>query len=370
MKKIIIKKRIDTIIFLVSVLALVSLAAPQRGRMIDSRDGKEYATVKIGGLVWMAENLNYETECSDCYDGESTNCEEYGRLYTWEDAMAACPEGWRLPTEKEFGILIGYYSDDEDVRLVSYVRREAKAVNMIKDGADDSGFAVLLAGQGGGGWYEGKGESAYFWSSSEGMGSVRILSVRYIYDHAYLNLASKNNGFSVRCLKNLLHKGTMTDSRDGKKYATTKIGTQVWMAENLNYETEYSLCFANEPTNCEKYGRLYTWEAAMAACPEGWHLPSKAEFGTLLEEVDRRRDALLKTGSDDYGFSAIVGVGSYSEWGSSYAVSYHSAFYWSSTESFGGQRANVIELANNPFWPYSAKSKFKGYSVRCLKDSP
>lgn len=181
---------------------------------------------------------------------------------------------------------------------------------------------------------------------------------------------------------------------DGNKYPTTEIGLQIWMAKNLNVNVEGSWCYDNDPANCEKYGRLYTWDAAMKACPSGWHLPSKEEFEAFLEAVKLRteqivtqkklnaeplkngedmfynhlRDASWNDGFDSFGFSALPahGLGSY-------------AYYWSSTEdmeeayegfflisrvvayklSIGGDRARVESSGN---------TEDKGFSVRCVKD--
>ena len=85
---------------------------PDAGTVKDLRDGQTYATVTIGGRVWMAENLNYETETSVVfpeYNGKSH--EKYGRLYAWEDAIDACPRDWRLPGEDDWNDLVAAAGD-------------------------------------------------------------------------------------------------------------------------------------------------------------------------------------------------------------------------------------------------------------------
>jgi len=71
-------------------------------------------------------------------------------------------------------------------------------------------------------------------------------------------------------------------SYGGKTYKTLVIGSQTWIAENLNFDASGSRCYDDEFRNCYKYGRLYNWETAKKVCPAGWHLPTNAEWSELV----------------------------------------------------------------------------------------
>ncbi|MCL1957742.1 MAG: hypothetical protein FWF63_10490 [Fibromonadales bacterium] len=296
-----------------------------KGEFTDARDGKTYKYVTIGTQNWMADNLNYKMEGSSCYEDDPANCEKYGRLYYWDAALEACPSGWYLPDETEWQALV----DAVGIPAIAGERLSTTSGWKYHNGTDEYGFSALPGGFNENGLYStkyakreymGLGEAGYWWNNREYSLECSFLS--YITNAETLAISGSTPNYyswlssvipyymqSIRCIQGVLPPkpaivlpppvdqsafGTLTDSRDGKKYKTVKIGIQTWMAENLNYDTgsKNSRCYDNKEANCNKCGRLYTWEGAMGswdgdrACPNGWHLPSSSEWDKLLHYAD------------------------------------------------------------------------------------
>ena len=135
--------------------------------------------------------------------------------------------------------------------------------------------------------------------------------------------------------------GTFTDSRDGNVYKTIKIGNQVWMAENLNYDAgEGCVDFDTDTGYNEKNGKHYYWETAKKIAPKGWHLPTKAEFETLLNNLGTAYPyhTLIEGGIS--GFSA-----SEDRWHSGRMIGDYKSFWSSSKED--SARVWILSLTTN-----------------------
>ncbi len=180
------------------------------------------------------------------------------------------------------------------------------------------------------------------------------------------------------------------DERDGKRYVYVTIGTQTWMAENLNYEASGSKCYSDSSANCDTYGRLYNWATAMnnsasstavpsgvrGVCPENWHLPSDAEWDALMTAVGGSSTAGTKlkaktgwnsggNGEDDYDFSALPG--GLVRPGSIFDKVGGSGYWWSSTE-YNSTNAYDRDMGYSSYVNRFNDDKGYLFSVRCLKD--
>lgn len=193
--------------------------------------------------------------------------------------------------------------------------------------------------------------------------------------------------------------GAVMDSRDGQIYRTVQIGSQTWMAQNLNYAgsgTVLGACYDNSPQNCAMYGRMYDWVTAMdipasfnstfwsgsdllhrGICPDGWHVPSDGEWTTMQNVVDAtNRTAATKlkstngwisnTGTDTYGFRALPGgdvLGTYFDGVGNYGM------WWTSTENVATNAwIRNLDNVNTGVNRTYDDVKVSGYSLRCTKD--
>jgi uncharacterized protein (TIGR02145 family) len=159
-------------------------------------------------------------------------------------------------------------------------------------------------------------------------------------------------------------KGKFIDARDDKTYEYVTIGSQTWMAKNLNYDMNGSVC--KDPANCNTYGRLYNWATAKTACPSKWHLPTRDEWNVLSNYVTGRSDknpsvegmhlgATSWGGLDTYGFAASP------DW------------WWSASEYLNDHPYGRIahhDYNGAEIWHiwYGGISKDELCSVRCVKD--
>jgi uncharacterized protein (TIGR02145 family) len=466
--------------------------------------GRNYPVVQIGNQWWMTENLGLHTgEGCWAYKNEEDYVTKYGRLYKWEIAMNACPDGWYLPTYNDWEQLAQYVSDslgpfendfgewqDLGVHLKSTNGWEWEEYNL--NGSDDFGFSALPGGM------RSQGTSffnlnfyGFWWTSTEDSPFHAWLKALNSYEHSFMeeNFYEKEAGLSIRCVryqnqtipvvstndmigtgKNRavirslvisegnteitekgvcynflgnptvydsrtinkedtfafmdtimgltpdttyfvrtyatnssgtaygdekvfktkdpgLETGRFADKRDSKNYKWVQIGEQTWMAENLAYETDDSrLVFDNE-YNFASGGRYYTWEAALNACPEGWRLPSNADweqlanyisdtFGPYRQEGTYWNDVAkhLKStwgwmeegnGSDDFGFSALP-LSSCTEYGCENQWLGKGGGWWCLDANASSAWSRGMNSDKNRLWKGLAEKNNRS-NIRCIK---
>ena len=418
----------------------------------DLRDGQVYKTVTMGRQVWMAENLNYAylrptaslDSTSICPCNIADSCARYGRYYTYEATLdrysvfgkgktgydyidydtrfpagfvrGICPKGWHVPTIREIS------------RLINFVGREAGRLlsKETSNATDDYGFTLHTSGR-----IEfprkpviSDSYTAFFWLAQD-VGDVWTIEDKDVgKGKVSMGMSSSyktDNFFTLRCLMDpvvadtadfvdasTVVRDSMMDLRDGQVYPTVEIGTQKWLAKNLNYAygddaDSLNFCYGNDADSCAKYGRMYTWAAAMdsvalfsdggkgcgaggtckadgskivrGVCPEGWHLPSIEEWRTfnyaLGHDFLAVKDTTWKgrynfdpSGSDTYGFSALpggtksgkkfYGGGSYTSW-------------WAAEED-GPYSANTWYIESSQMMVQTEPKYDVAHYVRCIED--
>ena len=371
--------------------------------------------VKIGTQEWMTRNLNIPMDRTRCYEDDESNCDERGRLYTWAQAMGIdqkydtqelgflitpyrgiCPEGTHLPTREEWMTLEEYLKDHPE--YTTYF------TNQI------GGFY----------WYEGYYKNGdyetLFWSASE----YDVSGTTYKFEYAWLWAFRKNGSIdknnahkivaaNVRCLKGdggvLVIPSSSSEAESSSSESepsssdtessssnsvydpdleTVKIGDQVWTTRNLNIPMDGARCFDDDPANCEKKGRLYTWSMAMQVdakydaeqlgeivlpyrgiCPEGSHLPTREEWKKLSEYLRQHPEYT------DYFINQIGGFYWYEGY---YKNGDYETLFWSASEYDVSGTTYEFEFAwlwafrNNGTIDNDNSHKITAASVRCIID--
>lgn len=201
-----------------------------------------------------------------------------------------------------------------------------------------------------------------------------------------LTKPKKDNQFinSEETAQSNANSGTFTDNRDGQAYQWVRLkDSKKWMAQNVNYEMDGTWCYDEASTNCEKYGRLYTWQAANNACPKGWRLPSDEEWWSMAsyygkaynsyagqEKIEGKDDGevaykVLMEGGET-GFSALLGGSHSSDEGFDYLGSL--GCYWTSSEHNASNALGYYFYIHSRGLARDSYNKGLSYSCRCLQD--
>lgn len=368
------------------------------------------------------------------YDNNPQNGATYGKLYNWyaiTDPRGIGPENWRVPSNddwKKLEVSLGMSQLEVEKKewrgagTGNKLRQQGSKLWLAPNaGANNqSGFSALPGGyRQPGGVFETKGVYGSWWTSTaydDQLAYYRDLSSMNsgIYKGAY----PKGCGFSVRLVKEIgsgyEELPDLIDDRDDNVYKVVKIGNQVWMAENLRYlpvaqnngefieagnssspgfgVAGYSgndLVVAKSHENYKKYGVLYNWWAAtyggnasdlkpsgvQGICPDGWHLPSDAEWEELINFLGGEGIAGNKmksssgwddggNGTNSSGFNALPG-GMRNYDGRSGRMGGF-GYWWSSSE-FNTDRSFARRLISSDDEISKNHSSNKiGRSVRCI----
>jgi uncharacterized protein (TIGR02145 family) len=173
----------------------------------------------------------------------------------------------------------------------------------------------------------------------------------------------------------------------GNEYKTIKIGKQIWMSENLNYNTSSgSWCYDEDSLYCETFGRLYTWETACTICPKGWHLPSNEEWEELIKHLSTKNtdeelvlsmisgtgwDITTKNSDNEYNSSGFAALpGGYRYYDGKFYNRGKMGIWWSSSKlNISEDVYRCVYYINKRTVGRDFVSAWYGASVRCVKDS-
>ncbi len=202
----------------------------------------------------------------------------------------------------------------------------------------------------------------------------KVANSKYLTSNTNDCIDENNNNFNEKS-------GVFIDYRDKNQYKRITIGTQIWLGENVSYDTDYgSWCYQDKSINCGIYGKLYNWEMAQKVCPSGWHLPNEEEFTILINYLGGKNVAggkLKSTGNlwkspnsgatNSSGFSALPGGSRMTD--GLYLGPNRTASFWCSTSISSRSATSYNIYSGSGCISRSMDSpKGQGKSVRCIKN--
>lgn len=214
-------------IFWILSFSFSQTSEKESGTFTDPRDGSIYKWVKIGNQVWMAENLRFKIEGGSwCWENREENCEDRGRLYSWEAGMKAAPSGWHLPSDdewKEMEMALGLTKEqadqegfrvDKDGLLAGKIKREGawpdkhegKPISIT----NETGFSAIKTGLLSNGEFSHDGYTGW-WTSDGNDTHAWIRHIGFFDNSIGRILNRKEFAFPVRCVKN------KNDAKDSEK---------------------------------------------------------------------------------------------------------------------------------------------------------
>ena len=240
-----------------------------------------------------------------------------------------------------------------------------------------------------GGTYSGPGVNSSTGIFTPSVAGIGVKTINYSYINVHDCGASKSKSIVVQSYPSFTCGNNLIDTRDNKVYSTVKIGTQCWMAANLNFGLTIAstihqadnciaekYCYNGTVANCSQYGGLYQWDemmkfddtpAGQGLCPPGWHVPTETDWTTLMNYyLGNGRAGRPLQDTIINGFKALRSGVFYLN--SSWSFLNFATILWSSTSS--GQSKAIshgMNLYNFSVSLYPA-SRGNAFGVRCLKD--
>jgi uncharacterized protein (TIGR02145 family) len=290
---------------------------------VQDADLNSYSTVQIGDQCWMGENLRVGTKINSgdqtdnsvlekyCYDNSDANCETYGGLYQWGEAVqysssegvqGICPTGWHIPTDLDLYTLENEFASGSCDATRNEVWDCSPAGTELQSGGSSNFNAELGGYRDPGGTFSMKNSRAYFWHSGQSESSYIYRYLDSAQTGVYRRLSSIDYGFSIRCLKDGLPRSGYPTS---PSYITTADSTQI---NTSTYQNISGISFTQTlPTNTNlKYlvsfdGRTTWkyWDGSSWTTSSLDDLQTNGNSNTELEALD----------SDDWAATGGFGAG-------------------------------------------------------------